>query len=218
MSGLDSPQRRFVNGDRVVKNAATWIVNAFDDWGRGIGVGVVVEPPFFLEPETVDVRWPSGRCFEATAGLLPAPPVEETQRAMRQQELRYAALMPALLADLGAMAEAPRMRFQGDMRPEYHEACVWVLLDDQRDARAALIAMRPVLARHQALWPDTMVTLTFFAFENGRRYDIGHLEGDEIHDVGQLQSLSASTSSEPMSALDRAFWGLDENTTGATKR
>jgi len=37
------------------------------------GVGVVVEPPFELEPESVDVRWPAGRCFEAVDGLLPVP-------------------------------------------------------------------------------------------------------------------------------------------------
>jgi hypothetical protein len=36
-------------------------------------VGVVVEPPFNLDPGEVDVRWPAGRCFESTAGLLPAP-------------------------------------------------------------------------------------------------------------------------------------------------
>lgn len=60
-------------GDRVVRNPATWKPNDFDSWGRGEGVSVVVEPPFSLDADTVDVRWPNGRCFEAVAGLLPAP-------------------------------------------------------------------------------------------------------------------------------------------------
>ena len=58
-------------GDRVVKNPATWVPNDFDSWGRGLGVGVVVEPPFALGPDEADVRWPAGRCFEDTGGLLP---------------------------------------------------------------------------------------------------------------------------------------------------
>ncbi|MEL6702542.1 MAG: hypothetical protein AAFO58_12825 [Pseudomonadota bacterium] len=59
--------------DRVVKNARTWEVNDFDGWGRGEGVGIIVEPPFSLEGSgEVDVRWPSGRCFEPVVGLLPA--------------------------------------------------------------------------------------------------------------------------------------------------
>lgn len=70
-----SPVAPFKVGDRVIKNPETWVVNAFDDWGREIGIGVVVEPPFYLEPELVDVRWPHGRCFEAIVGLLPAPPI-----------------------------------------------------------------------------------------------------------------------------------------------
>ncbi len=63
----------FQVGDRVVRNPATWEENAFDAWGRGQGVGLVVEPPFALEPGEVDVRWPAGRCFEKCAQLLPAP-------------------------------------------------------------------------------------------------------------------------------------------------
>ena len=65
----------FRPGDRVARNPATWTPNDFDGWGRGVGVGVVAEPPFAVDDlDLVDVRWPAGRCFEAVAGLLPAPP------------------------------------------------------------------------------------------------------------------------------------------------
>lgn len=64
----------FAIGDLVIRNRETWVVNDFDGWGRGEGVGIVVEPPFELEPDSVDVRWPHGRCFEDVRGLLPAPP------------------------------------------------------------------------------------------------------------------------------------------------
>jgi len=60
----------FEVGDRVVRNPATWKSNDFDSWGRGIGIGVVVEPPFVLDSDEVDVRWPAGRCFESTTQLL----------------------------------------------------------------------------------------------------------------------------------------------------
>jgi hypothetical protein len=60
----------FAVGDRVVRNPATWQPNDFDSWGRGIGVGVVVDPPFPLGPDEADVRWPGevrgvARCAEA---------------------------------------------------------------------------------------------------------------------------------------------------------
>jgi len=66
-------QMGFQIGDRVVKNPETWRESDFDSWGRGVGVGVVVEPPFPLDPDDVDVRWPGGRCFEVVSGLLLAP-------------------------------------------------------------------------------------------------------------------------------------------------
>jgi|tagenome__1003787_1003787.scaffolds.fasta_scaffold17327713_1 hypothetical protein len=72
-------------GDRVIQNPATWKPNSFDEWGRGEGVGVVVEPPFDLDGRAVDVRWPHGRCFEDIEGLLPAPTDEVRSRRRRNQ-------------------------------------------------------------------------------------------------------------------------------------
>lgn len=69
----------FQVGKRVVRNPATWQPNAFDRWGRGLGVGVVVDPPFPLGSDEVDVRWPGGRCFEWVEQLLPAPQAEEVE-------------------------------------------------------------------------------------------------------------------------------------------
>ncbi|SDU24400.1 hypothetical protein [Halopseudomonas salegens] len=66
----------FKPGARVIKNPRTWQANDFDRWGRGVGIGEVVEPPFPLEPNEVDVRWPGGRCFEYSEQLLPAETVE----------------------------------------------------------------------------------------------------------------------------------------------
>lgn len=64
----------FVSGDRVIKNLATWEPNAFDAWGRGIGIGTFAAPPFPVRDlQMVDVHWPAGRCFEPISGLLPAP-------------------------------------------------------------------------------------------------------------------------------------------------
>ena len=64
---------KFNVGDAVIKNPATWTANEFVVWGRGEGVGLVVEPPFPLPDNEVDVRWPNGRCFEDVDGLLQAP-------------------------------------------------------------------------------------------------------------------------------------------------
>jgi len=58
-------------GDRVVKNNDTWIPNDFDSWGRGEGVGIVVEPPHPIDDDNdVDVKWPRGRCFEKINQLI----------------------------------------------------------------------------------------------------------------------------------------------------
>ena len=70
-------------GDRVIKNPVTWKPNSFDEWGRGEGVGVVVEPPFDLDGRAVDVRWPHGRCFEDIDGLLPAPAKVKPRRRQK---------------------------------------------------------------------------------------------------------------------------------------
>ena len=65
-------EQTFRPGDRVVRNPATWRPTDFDAWGRGVGVGVVVDPPFPLDSGELDVRWPAGRCFESAEQLLPA--------------------------------------------------------------------------------------------------------------------------------------------------
>jgi hypothetical protein len=63
----------FKVGDRVVRNPATWQSNEADSWGRGVGVGVVVEPVSPLGPQEVDVRWPGRRGVEWVDQLMPAP-------------------------------------------------------------------------------------------------------------------------------------------------
>ncbi|MGL4325486.1 MAG: hypothetical protein ACRCTD_15730 [Beijerinckiaceae bacterium] len=129
---------------------------------------------------------------------------------MREQELRYVDLMPALLADLRAIGDPPGMKIHGELHLQYHEACVWVLLAHMDDARAALIAMRPVLARHQARWPDVTVTVSFNAIADDMRIYIAHLEGAEIHDARQLADIGSYMQSVPLSAHDRSFWEIDE--------
>jgi hypothetical protein len=56
---------KFRKGDKVIKNESTWIKNDFDDWGRGIGIGEVVE----VYPD-LDVRWDGGRCFENESQII----------------------------------------------------------------------------------------------------------------------------------------------------
>ena len=60
----------FKVGDKVQKNNNTWIPNDFDDWGRGIGIGSIVDPPFVLDEGDIDVVWPAGRCFENINELI----------------------------------------------------------------------------------------------------------------------------------------------------
>ncbi len=67
---------RFKVGDYVKKNVDLWVPNDFDSWGRGEGIGQIVEPPFEIGPDEVDVRWPNGRCFEKADQLLPATEVD----------------------------------------------------------------------------------------------------------------------------------------------
>jgi hypothetical protein len=50
---------KFEIGDKVIKNKKTWIPSDFDSWGAGEGLGEVVEPPFEIDDDEVDVRWPS---------------------------------------------------------------------------------------------------------------------------------------------------------------
>ena len=59
-------------GDQVVKNPKVWCINDWSAWGRGEGIGTIVEPPFALLEGSVDVAWPTGRCFEKVADLLRA--------------------------------------------------------------------------------------------------------------------------------------------------
>lgn len=63
----------FAIGDRVIKNPATWVASEFDSWGAGVGIGVVIKPPFPLDDGEVDVRWPAGRCFQREEELLLVP-------------------------------------------------------------------------------------------------------------------------------------------------
>ncbi len=63
---------KFKVGDYVKKNPDKWVPSDFDSWGRGEGIGQIVEPPYELDDNEVDVRWSGGRCFEFTDQLLHA--------------------------------------------------------------------------------------------------------------------------------------------------
>ena len=95
---MSSP--RFPIGSLVVKNPDRWTLYPdFDAWGRGIGVGLVVEPPFPLRDDEVDVLWPAGRCFEWAEGLLPRPADDPRQGPINVQAGRWGSLtwdLPAL--------------------------------------------------------------------------------------------------------------------------
>lgn len=60
---------KFKVGDRVTKNILTWVANDFDDWGRGIGIGEIIEIDV-CDSDDVDVRWPAGRCYEQPCGII----------------------------------------------------------------------------------------------------------------------------------------------------
>jgi hypothetical protein len=53
-------------GDSVIKNESTWVPNDFDSWGRGVGIGEVVD----IVDGDIDVRWPGGRCYEIPESLI----------------------------------------------------------------------------------------------------------------------------------------------------
>ena len=63
-------KHNFKVGDKVIKNEETWEPNDLDNWGRGIGIGIIVEPPFEMDNGEVDVKWPNGKCFEFTNQLI----------------------------------------------------------------------------------------------------------------------------------------------------
>lgn len=65
-----APTPKLKIGDLVVKNPKTFVPNDFDWWGRGFGIGEVVRPPFEMGDGGVDVRWPTGRCFEEVRQLI----------------------------------------------------------------------------------------------------------------------------------------------------
>ena len=64
--------QEFNIGDLVIPNPRTWQLNEEQAWGRGVGIGVIVEPPFPLQEGSVDVAWSSGRSFEKVSELLRA--------------------------------------------------------------------------------------------------------------------------------------------------
>src|SRR3954447_5787558 len=48
---------QFKPGDLVQKNPKTWMANFADPFGRGRGVGRVIEPKSHLYENEVDVQW-----------------------------------------------------------------------------------------------------------------------------------------------------------------
>ena len=50
----------FKIGDNVVKNKDFWVTNDFDQWGRGNGIGIIIE----VFDTHLDIRWPAGKCYE----------------------------------------------------------------------------------------------------------------------------------------------------------
>jgi hypothetical protein len=64
-------------GDLVIKNPRTWIKNDFDSWGRGQGIGEVVDDTY-IEDKEVDVRWPGGKCYESINQLMKVTVTEKS--------------------------------------------------------------------------------------------------------------------------------------------
>lgn len=54
--------RYFEVGLEVVKDEELWRVNDFDGWGRGEGVGIILQ--VLDQGELLEVRWPGGCCYE----------------------------------------------------------------------------------------------------------------------------------------------------------
>ena len=68
-------------GSFVKKNPDSWIKNGFDLCGRGMGIGRIVDPPFALGNNEIDVMWPDGRYFEDINQVLLATAEEyESQK------------------------------------------------------------------------------------------------------------------------------------------
>ena len=115
---------KFRVGDLVAKNPGHWQKSNFDSWGRGIGIGVVVEPPFELDDDEVDVRWPAGRCFEDTKGLIRVESKEEFDRPIKQKvSLEYVRIALGALRDLEgriSREEISNTDFHQDIRAVYY--------------------------------------------------------------------------------------------------
>lgn len=58
------------HGRKVIKNSEKWVENEFDKWGRGVGIGIVVKSCFDLKEGELDIKWPSGSCFENIEEVL----------------------------------------------------------------------------------------------------------------------------------------------------
>ena len=58
---------KYTIGKKVKKNPETWKPNDFDGWGRGEGIGTIVEE---IDEKEVDVKWTSGRCHEFIDELI----------------------------------------------------------------------------------------------------------------------------------------------------
>jgi hypothetical protein len=110
--------KKFNIGDRVIKNPDGWIPNDFDGWGRGVGVGIIVEPPFELDEGDYDVRWPGGRCFERESQLLP-----NLKTPMEEREWNY------------SFTEGDEVMFAPDLPDSYFESVGEFLEDTFLDLR-----------------------------------------------------------------------------------